>query len=171
MSNITEAADHIRRQAKLYEGFVGAAAVLDKVGSLEQAAEEAGVAMVKAQAEFNTAKNDLAAINKEIKLAKDTAASIMPSALAAAKTAADNVVADANNKARDIMEAAQARANDAKNAAEKNVAALGEEADALKATALTVQAEIEAGRNALKQVQSDYDKLAKAIESLKSKFA
>jgi len=45
MSKATDAADSIRRAAKQYEAFVAAADILEQIGSLDNAKEEAGRAL------------------------------------------------------------------------------------------------------------------------------
>lgn len=50
MNKFQEAAENIRRAAKLYEAYVAAAEALDRAGSFEQAAQEADAARAKAVA-------------------------------------------------------------------------------------------------------------------------
>lgn len=60
MSKATDAADSIRRAAKQYEAFVAAADILEQIGSLDNAKEEAGRALSAARAEAEKVKGEVA---------------------------------------------------------------------------------------------------------------
>ena len=78
MSNVyQEAADAIKRIAKLNEAYTLAAEVLDQAGSFTQAAEEAKKATDSAKAELDQITAELAKAKDAVKdAAKSTAAKI-----------------------------------------------------------------------------------------------
>lgn len=171
MTAYSDAADFIKRQAKLHEGFVTAAEMLDRIGSVELAAQEAQRARETAEAARGKAELELAAIQTQIDDAKDAAAQILLDASDAAKAKAADIEMQANQTAEKILYLAKKEAqqivsniNARRNAGLDDVAKLTAQAAALKAAAEASQAAVDAA-------QKEHDRLNKAIEALKSKFA
>jgi len=171
MTAYSDAADFIKRQAKLHEGFVTAAEMLDRIGSVELAAQEAQRARETAEAARGKAELELATIRTQIDDAQDQAAQIILDAGDAAKAKAADIEMQANQKAQRTIEQAQASADailEASKAerlkAQDDLALITSKAAALKAAAEASQAAVDAA-------QKEHDRLTKAIEALKSKFA
>ena len=129
MSKFNEAADVLKRHALKYEQLMGAAAALAEVGSLEQAAREAGVAKDKAIAERDIALADNAKAKGDAERNKIKAEQLLTSAelevaqmieaaKATAGATADAIVFEATNRAE-----ANVKAGDAKREAAMEAAA------------------------------------------------
>ena len=171
MSQITEAADFIKRQAKLHEQFVVAAEALDRVGSLEQAEKEAQAALKKADAARVDAEAALLKIQGDIDAAKPIADQIKADAAAEAKAKADATVAKAEAKAAKIVAAAEDTAKTVEAASNEQLAQAQADLEALQAQRALVEADVSKAKEALAATQIEHDKLVKAIESMKAKFA
>lgn len=121
MTQAHDAADAIRRLAKQYEGMAYAAEVLEKVGSFENATNEAIAAKNKAEAERDVLLN-------EAKAATDAAAQ----SIADAALTVEELLKSANQQASEILAAATAKGQDA---FERAVASANREAQAITAGA------------------------------------
>jgi chromosome segregation ATPase len=106
MARATDAADAIRKAAKLYENFVIAADILEQIGSLENAQVEAKKALEQYQLARDAEVKALAEAKEATKKAKEQATDIVKDAESkaltieiGAKAEADKVIDNA--KARD----------------------------------------------------------------------
>lgn len=128
MTKAHDAADAIRRLAKLYEGMAYAAEALERIGSFENATNEAIAAKEKAEAERDTllseakAATDAAAqsiadaaltVDELLKSANQQAADIVAEATAKGQDAFERAIASANREAQAIVAGAQRSAEDA----------------------------------------------------------
>ena len=171
MSNYTDAADFIKRQAKLHEGFVTAAEMLERIGSVEQAAAEAQRAREIAEAAKGKAELELATLQTQIDDAQDQAAQIILDAGDSAKAkAADNEM-QANQKAQIIIERAQANADAMTEVSKADRTRALEDLSLITSKAAALRAAAEASQAAVDAAQKEHDRLNAAIEALKSKFA
>lgn len=136
MTQAHDAADVIRRLAKLYEGMTYAVEVLEKVGSFENATNEAIAAKNKAEAERDVLLN-------EAKAATDAAAQ----SVADAALTVDELLRSVNQQAAEIVAAATAKGQDA---FERAIASANREAQAIVAKA-KVDAEDAVGKTVLAQ--------------------
>lgn len=178
MSQAHDAADSIRRVAKFAEGLQLAAAVLERIGSLDNAIAEAEKSVVVAREKRDT---DLTAINVEIDKAKVDAQK--------AKDKAGDILAAASTRAEKLIEQANADAEATRAQAERDCAG-GLEAVATERQKLVIErktAEAAKAKMAAKNaamdkeaadkqaaidaLQAEHDTLVDAIASLKSKFA
>lgn len=171
MSNITEAADFIKRQAAIYKGFVSAAEALDRVGSLEQAATEAQTASNAAKEELSATLDELAKAKKDLTDAKAKAAAVKTDAEANADSRLDIAIANANREGAKIMEQANAYRASVLEQVEITKAASVAEFNEQFAKTDAVKAEVAALRETVSSLEGDRVSLEKAIASLKSKFA
>lgn len=121
MTQSHDAADAIRRLAKQYEGMVFAAEVLERIGSFENATNEAIAAKNKAEAERDVLLN-------EAKAATDAAAQ----SVADAALTVDELLRSVNQQAAEIVAAATAKGQDA---FERAIASANREAQAITAGA------------------------------------
>ena len=171
MTAFSDAADFIKRQAKLHEGFVTAAEMLDRIGSVEQAAAEAQRAREVAEAAKGKAELELATLQTQIDDAQDQAAQIILDAGDSAKAKAEEILMQANQSAHNIIQSARINADAVTETskaerlkAQDDLALITSKAAALKAAAEASQAAVDAA-------QKEHDRLNAAIEALKSKFA
>lgn len=109
MSKYKEAADVLKRQAVKYESLMSAAAALDDIGSLEQAAAENQKAAAEAVEAANRARAELDSINAEIEQAKTKRADkiketegIVAKAIFEANEKATAILAEAETQAQKI---------------------------------------------------------------------
>lgn len=102
MTQSHDAADAIRRLAKHYESMVFAANVLERIGSFENATNEAIAAKNKAEAERDVLLN-------EAKAATDAAAQ----SIADAAQTVEGLLKAANQQAAEVVAAATAKGQDA----------------------------------------------------------
>ncbi len=109
MGKFNDAADALRRQAVKYEGLMAAAAALDELGSLDQAAADA-------QKAVNGVRADLADVQAELGKAKD--------AVKRAKADAQAKLDAADAAARVTAERAESEAAGVRQAAERDAEAL-----------------------------------------------
>lgn len=171
MSSFSEASDFIKRQAKLHEGFVTAAAMLDQIGSVKQAAEEAKTDMDKSVTARNKARADLKTVEAKIEAANADAADITIKAANEAQTKAAEITAKAESDAKGWMK--QADEYKEKVSAEwvAEVKSAKSKADKINAAAAKVEADTAKAVAELDLIQKEHDKLAKAIDSMKAKFS
>lgn len=114
MNDLKQAADEIRRQALKWEGLLAAAKELDRVGSIEQLAQEAEGRRSIAVAQETEAKtrlvNALKALDKaelDAKGIADVAKMSGEAIVAKARMDADAIKAEAKKAAESIVTAAQ----------------------------------------------------------------
>lgn len=170
MTAYSDAADFIKRQAKLHEGFVTAAEMLDRIGSVELAAQEAQRARETAEAARGKAELELATIRTQIDDAKDAAAQILLDAGDAAKAQASDIVMQANQKAQKIVSAATEAADmTSQDSKAERLKAL-DDLSLITSKAAALKAAAEASQAAVDAAQKEHDRLTKAIEALKAKF-
>jgi dsDNA-specific endonuclease/ATPase MutS2 len=171
MSNYNDAADFIRRQAKLHEGFVTAAEMLERIGSVEQAAAEAQRAREIAEAAKGKAELELATLQTQIDYAKDAAAQILLDAGDSAKTQAADIIMQANQTAQNILAREKANAESVAEASKAERLKALDDLSLITSKAAALRAAAEASQAAVDAAQKEHDRLNAAIEALKSKFA
>jgi predicted nucleic acid-binding Zn-ribbon protein len=170
MSNFTEAADAIRRIARLTEGFQLAAKALDEIGSLSNATKEAKEAASAAVLARDAALLDLSKSVSDVSVQKDKAKAL---------------AADATEKALGILAQAQAQAqaviDEATSLAVSRVAVIEGNANRIyaqiKADTETVIAERSGVKAQLAAVVAEVaakvkqlDDLNKSLDALKAKL-
>ena len=170
MTAYSDAADFIKRQAKLHEGFVTAAEMLDRIGSVELAAQEAQRARATAEAGKAKAELEWATIQAQINDAKDAAAQILLDAGDAAKAKAADVVMQANQTAQSILAREKANADMVAEASKAERLKAMDELELIASKAGALKAAADASQAAVDAAQKEHDRLNKAIEALKSKF-
>lgn len=171
MSAFHDAADFIKRQAKLHEGFVTAAEMLERIGSVEQAAAEAQRAREVAEAAKGKAELELATLQTQIDDAQDQAAQIILDAGDAAKTKAADIIMQANQTAQNILAREKAAADMVAEASKAERLKALDDLSLITSKAAALKAAAEASQAAVDAAQKEHDRLNKAIEALKSKFA
>lgn len=171
MSNYNDAADFIKRQAKLHEGFVTAAEMLERIGSVEQAAAEAQRAREIAEAAKGKAELELATLQTQIDDAKDAAAQILLDAGDSAKTQAADIIMQANQTAQNILAREKANAESVAEASKAERLKALDDLSLITSKAAALRAAAEASQAAVDAAQKEHDRLNAAIEALKSKFA
>ena len=170
MTAYSDAADFIKRQAKLHEGFVTAAEMLDRIGSVELAAQEAQRARATAEAGKAKAELEWATIQAQINDAKDAAAQILLDAGDAAKAKAADVVMQANQTAQSILAREKANADMVAEASKAERLKAMDELELIASKAGALKAAADASQAAVDAAQKEHDRLNKAIEALKAKF-
>ena len=173
MSKFNEAADVLKRHALKYEQLMDAAAALAEVGSLEQAAREAGVAKDKAEAERDAALAESAKAKDDAKRNKDKAAHLLAiaelevsqmleAAKATAGATADAIVFDATNRADAVIKAGDAKREAAMGAAARARDELAAAESATRAAEVRLDqlvAETKDAETKLKRAQDSIKKL------------
>jgi predicted nucleic acid-binding Zn-ribbon protein len=166
-----EAADALRRAAKLLESFKLAHDAMESIGSIEQAAKEAEARAVKAKAEFESWQKEL----EEARIAVRLERGKVKKAEEDAKVKADAILADAKEKADTLtvnaMAAADAAAAAMTKAAEDRKVKLQDELAALSAEVASLSKDRLSLSAEIKDLSASKAKLEAAIESLKAKFA
>jgi hypothetical protein len=137
MSNVLKSADEVRKLAKMFKSLGDVVEVLDRVGSVEQAEQEAMARVEKLNAEAGKAKALIAACEQE-------AADV----LAGAKVKADEALGEAITAAQGMQEQALSELKAAKADADLIVSAARDmlqkaEADAAAAVARRQDTEAE----------------------------
>lgn len=171
MSEIQDASDFIKRQANQYKSFVAISDALDKIGPIANAAKEAAAARDAAVKAKEQAESELNTVLTKIEDAHSMAADVMIKGENEAIARAEAVATKAKQEVEAIVAKAQASANviEAKSKADVENAA-----SALAAVKVQLDARLlmlENTRTALDLAQKEHDKLAKAIEAMKAKFA
>ena len=115
MADYQAASDAIKRMAQQYQQLMDVAGVLDQIGSLDNAANEAKSAQTKAQADLAASKAALDAANAGLAAVKQQGDDLLAKAQAdadaqvrAAQDQIDKLVARATNDAATIMAKATA---------------------------------------------------------------
>jgi cellulose biosynthesis protein BcsQ len=166
-----EAADALRRAAKLLESFKLAHDAMESIGSIEQAAKEAEARAAKAKAEAEAAAAELADTKKAAAAEKAKGKKAEDDA----KAKADAILADAQAKADtytvNAMAAADAAASAVTKAAEDRKVKLADELAALSAEVAGLGMDRTKLVADIKDLTASKAQLEKAIESLKAKFA
>lgn len=170
------AADAIRRLANQYEGMVAAAAMLEEIGSLEQAAKEAKAATHDAKAERDKALAELEQAKAAVLKAQADAADVLQQAQfeagikaadikQAAEQEAATIRANAEREAAALLAPAQARldklagqARDVENA----TAAAQNELGAIRARIALATEEADAAEKRLAEMRAAISKLVEA---------
>ena len=111
MAQSHDAADAIRRLAKHYESMVFAANVLERIGSFENATNEAIAAKNKAEAERDVLLNEAKAATDAAAQSIADAAQTVEGLLKAANQQVSEIVATATAKGQDAFERAIESAN------------------------------------------------------------
>jgi chromosome segregation ATPase len=171
MSNATETADFIRRQARLFEGFVRVADELDRIGSIENAAKEAAAARETAELAVNVARSTLAALEAQIAESKDAAAEILLAADKTARQRADDMAMQTRAELDAIIDSAVAKAESMAIASQAERALVLAELGALREQSATMRDDAGTWEATVKALQKEHDRLTRAIDKLKAQFA
>lgn len=171
MSKFLQAADTIKKLAKQQEHLVTAAAILEEIGSLEQACDERKAALAEADKNLLAARDD---VENERRLAAgvkyaaaDAAATAKANAdIAASETQArlDAMVEEAQTEAKSIVDAAKANGD-------KIVSDAQAAADALQADAVTARLAIATLLNESEAKQAELARLDDAIAKARGKVS
>lgn len=102
MSDIKEAMADTKNLAKQFRSVLQVAAALDAVGSLEQVTEERGKAAQESREDALEAEGDLVRVSEELEATQEE--------LNVAKFKATQLVAEAEQKAQELMDNAEIRA-------------------------------------------------------------
>lgn len=171
MSNIQEASDYIKRQANLHKSFVTLADELDKIGSITNAAKEAKADRDKAVAEKTQAQADLKALKDQIEAAHSTAADVMIKGANEATHQAELTASKAKDDAKAVVDKANAQAQLITDKYNNQAAQADGFLLSLKAETDAELFKLAAAKADLEIAQKEHDKLVKAVEALKAKFA
>jgi len=144
MSEVLNAVDQIKSWAKKNQAIINLAAELERIGSLEQAADEAAKRQAQAYAEADKARSTLEAVNAAIVEGRKQCES--------ARFTAEQTINQGRTAAHEISEAAKAAASETLDKAERTAkeiigAAVGRQA--------SIAAEINKAGQVLAQVKAD----------------
>jgi chromosome segregation ATPase len=156
MSNAMKAAEDIKQFAKKFQHIFSAAAALEEIGSLEQAARDAAIAKDKAYKEVELIKADIQAFKFDFEKAQVR--------VSEAQEKAAEIEAKAKDKAAYIYAESEKKGQDLIYSAQKQVRVLEGEKANLEQYVRDVQAEI-LGKK--KELQEIVDQIAE----MKSKIA
>jgi len=171
MSKFLQAADAVKRLAKTYEQLVTAAAVLEEIGSLDQACDERKAALAEADKELVQAKEYLREEGERlIRIRKS-----MDDAIAVANTNAATAASQTQARLDEMVNKAQAHVDeimDAANAAAVQIVAdAHHEADTVQAIAENTREEIKGLEAALGEKQAELARLDDAIAKARGKVS
>lgn len=171
MSEITEAADYIKRQSALQRGFVLLAEQLDRIGSLEQAEKETRNRLGDLRGAVPGAQAELDRIKAGIAEAEDAAATILLDASNAAKVFSDDASAKAREQAEQTI--ATATSNASQTLANANAKADQVRADyqAVQVLSDGLKETVSSQRDAIAASRAELDRINAEVEALKAKFA
>lgn len=171
MSKHTDAADAIRRLARLFQPMVAVADELERLGSVEQAVAEAETAKARIAVEREQAAEDLAAAKQSVKDAREQAKKIK----ADAEDKAAAVINEARGEADAIKAAAEA---DAKTVTDNATRALSERTAELRGVVEELVTarneltnELEARRGELAEVNALADAAEARLATAKAEIA
>lgn len=173
MTKATDAADAIRRLAKQFENMQFAADVLEKIGSMENAFDEAGKSRAAAEAARDQALADKLVAESELAATKAKSKEIVAQAekrreqiLADVDAESDKRLADASERANAAIQSATEQAhgiredaNRQKAAVTLDVQALRDESEQLEAANNAKRAEADAIEARLAKAQAKIAKL------------
>lgn len=171
MSDYTEAADFIKRQANVYRGFVQLSDALDRIGSVELAAKEAQDARASAELDRDVAQAALSKINNEIDAAKDEAARVLVEAGESARTQAARILADAREEADRVLASATANASQALASANAKADQVRADYQALQVLSDGLKETVASQRDAVGVAQKELERITAEVVALKAKFA
>lgn len=156
-TELMNAADAVKSVGRTFRAVITMADELEKIGSIDQAANEAQrrldatvKAEVDATASLNTTRTLLASVQAELDAAQTSADALKADAVAKAQQAADAVLADANMKAAEIVAAAVQKADD------------------VDATTAKAQEELDAINQAIADAQATHTDVTTKIDALKT---
>lgn len=173
MSELIQAATTIREIAVKLRGFELAAAALERVGSFEQAAEEAHRSAVAAQAEAaaaladrDSALREAEQIRAEALAVKNATAVEAERVLAAAGSEAGSIVADAQAQAKEIVDGGRASAAEHMKSILAQVYEAETKVEELKAKGVELARANVVAENALAATEAKISKAREQIASL-----
>ena len=155
MSQLMKAADECRKLLRGFQAFEEVASALERVGSIEQAQKEAEKAIASLNKQIADAKDDLVRIQAENAEAKAKAKVDIEKRLEEASAEALDIVFKAKAEAKNVIEDAQLKINQAQTDVEK----LRAEASALEVRKQTAQTEFDAISANLEKVKAQAAKL------------
>lgn len=164
MGKYHDAADVLKRSASKYKSLMDAAAALDEVGSLDQAAEEAKKAAEAARAEILQVQSELGASKDELKEHKAKVAALKK----ADQAKADELMQSAQDDAKAIIDAANATAAQIKADAQLNIESLLAQGRAGQAELGRV---VEEQKATLQQIEQAKEAKLKEIVDLESRLS
>jgi chromosome segregation ATPase len=171
MSNATDAADFIERQAVLAQGFVDAAAALRRIGSLELAAKEAASARATEEAAVAALQAEMAEATAALQAAKASAKKMFEDASAKAKNKAAEIIAAANDEARRIVDSAMTNLAHAKAEAETEANKLASHIEDSIRVLGKVTDDLAAKKQELQDADTELARVVTEIAAMKAKFA
>jgi chromosome segregation ATPase len=162
-----EVSESIRKSAKVFEGIIAVGAVLDQLGSLDQALSESQTRLDKSLADEKELASSIAKLNEDIKALtgkKSDAAVKSAKLLSDAEDAAAGIVANGKEAGAKYLADATKKADLILADAESKATAINlATAEALKA--------LDAINAEIAEASKERTKLQKAIDAIKSKFA
>jgi hypothetical protein len=162
---------YLRKQSQLHLAMGVAADQLEQIGSVEQATREAQAARALAEHDLAVAKDELTAAKLATEAAKQEAFDQAIAIKAKAQAEADAIVNKANDHARALLESETARTTAMRQASDAAQDAVEVKLQEANANLESVNAAMAIAQEANATAQKEHDRLAKAIEALKAKFA
>jgi chromosome segregation ATPase len=144
MSKVIKAADEVRKLTKMFQGLADVVEVLDRVGSVEQAEQEAKARIDKLNAEVLVANEGISAAHSEAKRVLDEA-----------KVKADELIDEGK---RELASALNAAADHQANAIDK-----------CNAIALDAQARIDAASAKVADLETQHAAVAAEVVELEKR--
>ena len=174
MDNLQNVARDMRRSAEFFKGIIAAADVVERLGSLENATNEAKAALAVAERNRDSALTELADVKAKGKAAvadaKAKAESIVADAMTTAQAYADKSRAEIDTYNQANTDAAVKFAGAQVDAANTVMAKATMERDALAAHIASLAAEVADLESKRAASQAELDKLTKALDKIKSQF-
>ena len=171
MSKYHDAADVLKRQAVKYKSLMDAAAALEEVGSLDQAATECKAQLAAARADLDFVYVQLDASKKELAEHKDKVKTVKK--LDQAKS--DEILQSANDDAKAIVDQATEMAEQIKASATEEARAYLQasqaSADALSEQKRTLEQQISANLDTLAAQKTEAEDLEKRIAKAQASIA
>jgi chromosome segregation ATPase len=171
MSKYNQAADALKRYAVKYESLMAAAAELEALGSMDQAAKEAQAALKSAKAELETNINMLADAKAAVAAAKADAkkVSVKADEQAMAK------LQEADQKAQAIIDGANAQAGkikgDADAEASRQLSAIAGKVASLTSTKVGLEQDIASLNHAVEAKRIEAEDLEKRLTKAQASIA
>lgn len=155
MNSTLKAADEVKKLARMFQALGDVVEVLERVGSLDQAEQEA-------RARIDRLNTEAESISAKIKAANDKAAAV--------RATVEGIDATANENAEALVEQAKTEAKRisaaASSAANKTVAGAKEYADAAMASALAAQGREKEATAALVEIDNRIERAKAQIAKL-----
>ena len=171
MSKYTQAADALKRYAVKYESLMAAAAELEALGSMEQAAKESQAAVKAAKVELGDLLVDIDNTKVSIKKAKESAAAIA----AKADEQAMAKLQEADQKAQAIIDGANAQAGkitgNADAEASRQLSAIAGKVASLTGTKVGLEQDIASLNHAVETKRIEAEDLEKRIAKAQASIA